>query len=138
MNFLLDTYAVSEWVKPRPNPGLIRWMESADEDRLFLSVITLAELHYGVQWMPAGRRRTRVERWLSLEVPLRFERRVLPVSERIAVAWGRVVSLTESAGRPISAMDAFLAATAQVHDLTLVTRNVDHFRALKTVLSPWT
>src|SRR5579864_818686 len=131
MNFLLDTYAVSEWVKPRPNPGLIRWMESADEDRLFLSVITLAELHYGVQWMPAGRRRTRVERWLSLEVPLRFERRVLPVSERIAVAWGRVVSLTESAGRPISAMDAFLAATAQVHDLTLVTRNVDHFRALK-------
>jgi len=138
VNFLLDTYAVSEWVKPRPNPGLIRWMESADEDRLFLSVITLAELHYGVQWMPAGRRRTRVERWLSLEVPLRFERRVLPVSERIAVAWGRVVSLTESAGRPISAMDAFLAATAQVHDLTLVTRNVDHFRALKTVLSPWT
>jgi toxin FitB len=138
VNFLLDTNAVSEWVKPRPNPGLIRWMESADEDRLFLSVITLAELHYGVERMPAGMRRTGVERWLRLEVPLRFEKRVLPVSQGIAVAWGRIVSLTESAGRPISARDSFLAATAQVHDLTLVTRNVDHFRVLKAVLSPWT
>jgi len=138
VNFLLDTNAVSEWVKPRPNPGLIRWMESADEDRLFLSVITLAELHYGVERMPAGVRRTRVERWLRLEVPLRFEKRVLPVSEEIAVVWGRAVALSESAGRPMSVMDAFLAATAQVHDLTLVTRNVDHFRVLKAVLSPWT
>jgi predicted nucleic acid-binding protein len=58
--------------------------------------------------------------------------------EEMVVVWGRVVSLTESAGRPISAMDAFLAATAQVHDLTLVTRNVDHFWVLKTLLSPWT
>jgi predicted nucleic acid-binding protein len=138
VNFLLDTNAVSEWVKPRPNPGLIRWMESADEDRLFLSVITLAELHYGVERMPAGMRRTRVERWLRLEVPLRFEKRVLPVSEEIAVVWGRAIALSESAGRPMSVMDAFLAATAQVHDLTLVTRNVDHFRVLKAVLSPWT
>ena len=138
MNFLLDTNAVSEWVKPRPNPGLISWMESADEDRLFLSVVTLAELHYGVERMPAGMRRTRVERWLRLEVPLRFEKRVLPVSAEIAVVWGRAVALSESAGRPMSVMDAFLAATAQVHDLTLVTRNADHFRVLKAVLSPWT
>jgi hypothetical protein len=138
VNFLLDTNAVSEWVKPRPNPGLIRWMESADEDRLFLSVITLAELHYGVERMPAGVRRNRVERWLRLEVPLRFEKRVVPVSEEIAVAWGKGVALSESAGHPMSVMDAFLAATAQVHDLTLVTRNTDHFRVLKAVLSPWT
>ena len=55
MNFLLDTNAVSEWVKPRPNPGLIRWMEEADEDRVFLSVISLAELHYGIERM-AGER----------------------------------------------------------------------------------
>ena len=46
MSFLLDTNAVSEWTKPRPNPGLIEWMESTDEDRVFISVITLAELRY--------------------------------------------------------------------------------------------
>jgi predicted nucleic acid-binding protein len=138
VNFLLDTNAVSEWVKPRPNPGLIRWMESADEDRLILSVITVAELHYGVERMPAGMRRNHLERWLRLEVPLRFERRILPVSEEIAVVWGKIVSISESAGHAMDTMDAFLAATAQVHDLTLVTRNVDHFRVLKAVLSPWT
>lgn len=138
MNFLLDTNAISEWVKPRPNPGLIRWMEEADEDRLFLSVITLAELHYGFERMPAGARRTHVERWLRLELPLRFERRVLPVSEEIALVWGKLVSLSDSAGRPMGVMDAFLAATAQVHDLTLVTRNVGHFSVLKAVISPWT
>ena len=57
MSFLLDTNAVSEWVKPRPNSGLIGWMESTDEDRVFISVISLAELHYGVERLAAGRRR---------------------------------------------------------------------------------
>jgi predicted nucleic acid-binding protein len=138
LNYLLDTNAVSEWVKPRPNPGLIRWMESEDEDRIFLSVITLAELRYGVERMPAGARRNRLERWLQQELPLRFEARILPVDDEIADTWGITVSHNEASGRPISAMDAFLAATAEVHRLTLVTRNVGHFPLLKAVLSPWT
>jgi toxin FitB len=64
MSFLLDTNAVSEWVKPRPNPGLIDWMESADEDRIFVSVVSLAERHDGVERMAAGRRCSRLEQWL--------------------------------------------------------------------------
>ena len=71
MNFLLDTNAVSEWVKPSPNPGLIGWMESVDEDRVFLSVISLAELRYGMDRMTAGARRSRLEQWLGDELPLR-------------------------------------------------------------------
>jgi toxin FitB len=138
LNYLLDTNAVSEWVKPRPNPGVIRWMESADEDRVFLSVITLAELRYGVERMPDGARRNRLEGWLQQELPLRFEGRILPVDDKIADTWGKAVSRNEAAGRPISAMDAFLAATAEVHRLTLVTRNVGHFPLLKSLLNPWT
>jgi toxin FitB len=57
MNFLLDTNAVSEWVKPRPDPGVIEWMESTDEDRIFISVITLAELRYGIERLAAGKGR---------------------------------------------------------------------------------
>lgn len=136
-NFLLDTNAVSEWVKPRPNPGLIRWMESADEDRVFISVISLAELHYGVERMPASRRRTVLEQWLHHEVPLRFEGRIVAVNEQVAKAWGKTVSRNEAAGRPINAMDAFLAATAEIYQFTLVTRNVSHFPLLKGVLNPW-
>jgi predicted nucleic acid-binding protein len=138
MNFLLDTNAVSEWVKPRPNPGLIRWMEAADEDRVFLSVISLAELRYGVDRMPAGARRTRLEQWLRNELPLRFEGRILSVDRNVADAWGITVSRSEALGRPMAVMDAFLAATAEVHQLTLVTRNVRDFPALKDVINPWT
>lgn len=138
MNFLLDTNAVSEWVKPRPNVGLMRWMESVDEDRVFLSVISLAELRYGVERMPNGTRRSRLERWLRDELPLRFERRILAVDDNVAEAWGRTVSRSEAMGRAMGAMDAFLAAIAEVHGLTLVTRNTGHFRLLKTVLNPWT
>lgn len=136
-SFLLDTNAVSEWVKPRPNPGLIAWMEATDEDRVFLSVISLAELRYGVERLPAGRRRTRLEQWLEQELPLRFENRILPIDLSVAEAWGRTVSRHEAAGRPIGVMDAFLAATAETHRLTLVTRNVTDFALPGTILNPW-
>jgi toxin FitB len=138
MNFLLDTNAVSEWVKPRPNPGLIGWMESADGDRIFISVVSLAGLHYGVERMAAGRRRDRLGHWLQHDLPLRFESRILPVDANVAEAWGTTVSRSEAAGHPIGAMDAFLAATAETHQLTLVTRNVSDFPLLKAVLNPWT
>jgi predicted nucleic acid-binding protein len=137
MNFLLDTNAVSEWVKPRPNPGLIRWMESVDEDRVFLSVISLAELRYGVERMPAGARRNRLEQWLRDELPLRFEGRILAVDARVAESCGGTVSRSDALGRPMSAMDAFLSATAEVHRLSLVTRNVSDFPLLKAVVNPW-
>ena len=137
MNFLLDTNAVSEWVKPRPNPGVIRWMEAADEDRVFLSVISLAELRYGVERLAPGARRSRLEAWLQDELPLRFEGRILPVDDNVAGAWGRALARGEALGRPMGAMDAFLAATAETHHLILVTRDVSHFPVLKNVLNPW-
>jgi predicted nucleic acid-binding protein len=137
MNFLLDTNAISEWVKPRPNPGLIRWMESADDDRIFLSVISLAELGYGVERMPAGARRERLEQWLREQLPLRFEGRIFPIDDNVADAWGKTVSRSEALGRPLGVMDAFLSATAEVHRLTLVTRNVSDFPTLKAIVNPW-
>lgn len=138
MSFLLDTNVVSEWLKPRPNPGLIRWTESADEDQVFLSVISLAELRYGIERMAGGRRQRQLEDWLRHELPIRFEARILPVDPLVADACGRIVRRSELLGRPIEAMDAFLAATAEVHHLTLVTRNVSDFVVLQNVLNPWT
>lgn len=137
MNFLLDTNAISEWVKPRPNPGLTGWMESADEDRIFLSAVSLAELRYGVERMATGSRRSRLEAWLGHELPLRFEGRILPIDINVADGWGKIMSRSEAAGRPMGAMDGFLAATAEVRGLTLVTRNVADFPLLKAILNPW-
>jgi toxin FitB len=128
VSFLLDTNAISEWVKPRPNPGLMSWMETADEDRVFLSVVSLAELRYGVERMPTGSRCNRLTAWLERELPLRFEGRILPIDGEIADAWGKMMSRNEAAGRPMPVMDGFLPATAEVRGLALVTRNVADFR----------
>ena len=54
MSFLLDTIVVSEWMKPLPNPSVIRWLAEVDEDRVYLSVMTLAELRYGTERLPSG------------------------------------------------------------------------------------
>ncbi len=138
MSFLLDTNVVSEWVKSRPNSGVGAWLAEVDEDRVFISVVTLAELRYGIERMAAGSRRKRLEEWLRDELPVRFEGRVLPVDSTVADAWGKVVARGEAVGRPISAMDAFIAATAETHGLTLVTRNASDFESsVKAIVNPW-
>ena len=138
MSFLLDTNVVSEWIKPRPNPGVVAWTEEVDEDRVFLSVVTLAELRFGIERLASGQRRTRLGAWLEEELPLRFEGRILNIHPAVADACGRLVARAETMGRPAEAMDAFIAATAEVHGLTVVTRNTSDFQSLsKDVLNPW-
>ncbi|HXX30387.1 MAG TPA: type II toxin-antitoxin system VapC family toxin [Myxococcaceae bacterium] len=138
MSFLLDTNAVSEWSKPRPDPGFIQWLHEADEDRLFLSVLTLGEVRSGVDRLDAGTRRNRLERWLEHDLAPRFEGRILPVDADVADSWGRIVAGTERTGRPMKTVDALLAATARHHRLTLVTRNTGDFAAAGIeLLNPW-
>ncbi len=138
MTFLVDTNVISEWVKPRPDGGVVAWMSDVDEDRVFISVISLAELRHGVEGMPLGARRRRLDEWLKEELPLRFEGRVLLIDRAVAEAWGRIVARCETAGRPISTMDGFIAATAAAHSLILVTRNVSDFEfSLKEIVNPW-
>ena len=139
MNYLLDTNVVSEWVKQRPDPGVAAWLAEADEDRVFISVITLAELRHGIERMAAGVRRDRLDTWLRDELPQRFEERVLPVDSAIADAWGSMMARGQAAGHSLSVMDAFIAATAEVHGLTLVTRDVSDFAVLgQPIVNPWT
>jgi toxin FitB len=101
--------------------------------------VTIAELRHGIEQLATGRRRKHLEEWLRHELLLRFEGRVLPVTSDIADAWGRVVARREALGKPIQAMDALIAATAEVHALTLVTRNNSDFEpTVKSILNPWT
>ena len=138
MSFLLDTNVVSEWMKPHPNPGVVRWLQDADEDRVFLSVVTLTELRYGIDRMPLGARRSRLDEWLQDELPLRFESRIVSVDESVASACGTLIARSEVIGHRLEAMDAFIAATAQCHSLTIVTRNARHFAPLvESLLNPW-
>ncbi len=139
MNFLLDTNVVSEWLKPRPNPGVVAWLAQVDEDETYLSVVTITELRYGIERLAAGVRRKRLDDWITQELLLRFDGRILPVDLTIADECGRLVARSEALGRPIDPRDAFIAATAEVYGLTLVTRNVSDFQpTTKMVFTPWT
>jgi len=116
----------------------MEWLATADEDRLFLSVVTLAELRYGVERLPVGRKSAQLQEWLETELAVRFEGRVVVVDEAVAATWGKLLAKADAAGRPLGAMDGFLAATATVHQMTLVTRNEMDFAAaaIKT-FNPW-
>jgi hypothetical protein len=138
VSFLIDTNVVSKWVRPRPNPVVVSWLAEADEDRIFISVVTLAELRRGVARLARSRRRNRLDAWLRDELPLRFEGRILPIDAVVAAAWGDVVAERKEHGRPISAMDGFIAATARVHHLTLVTRNTRDFEgSVSEIVNLW-
>ncbi len=138
MNYLLDTNVVSEWARPRPAPQVIRWLADADEDRVFLSVITIAELERGVSLLPAGSKRESLRAWIANDLLERFEGRLLDVSVDVAREWGAVMSAAQRAGRPLAAMDGFFAATSRAHGLALVTRNDADFAATGVeILNPW-
>jgi len=138
MSFLLDTNVISEWVKPTPNPHVTQWLDEVEEDQVFLSVASLAEIRHGIELMDPGKRRDRLTAWLAGELPARFAGRILDIDPRIAEAWGVVMARGQKAGLNLGSLDAFFAATAEVHQLTLVTRNVQHFEKLGTpLLNPW-
>lgn len=139
MSFLLDTNVISEWVKLRPNAGVIRWLADADEDEVFISVISIAEISRGLELMPKGHRRDGIAKWLSEDLPARFAGRILLVHLAVAQEWGATCKKAHGRGYTVSIMDGFLSATARIHDLTLVTRNTKDFQGLGlTLLNPWT
>jgi predicted nucleic acid-binding protein len=138
VNFLLDTNVISGWVKPKPDANVVAWLADADEDRVFVSVISFAEIRRGIELMVAGRRRERLAQWLAEELALRFEGRILAVDAVVADSWCIVTARSEKKGHAMGSMDGFIAATAAVHDLKLVTRNVGDFEhAGISLLDPW-
>jgi predicted nucleic acid-binding protein len=138
VSFLLDTVVISEWVKPQPQPRVVAWLKQVDEEQVFLSVVSLAEIRRGVELMPADKRRDRIDSWLTVDLPARFHRRILAIDGQIAETWGIMMARGRKAGRNVGVLDAFFAATAEVHRLTLVTRNVADFQQLGiSLLNPW-
>lgn len=138
MSFLLDTNVVSEWVKPRPDPNVAAWLASADEDDVFMSVASFAEIRRGLELMPRGGRHDRLAAWLAHDLPTRFQGRILDIDRQIAEAWGTLMARGQQRGITLGTMDAFFAATAASHGLTLVTRNVKDFEQVGIPLfNPW-
>jgi predicted nucleic acid-binding protein len=136
--FLLATNCISELVRPKPDPHVIRWMEAADEAMLYLSVLTVGEIRKGVAGLAQGKRRTRLETWLEVDLQARFAGRVVPIDPDVTDRWGLLAAEAKRKGKALSVIDGLLAATALHHNLTVVSRSVDDFTNTPVqVVSPW-
>ena len=133
--YLVDTNVVSELVKPEPDGCVLKFLSR--ESDLWLSVVTLHELAYGVARIAEAGRRHRIAAWLE-SVKTKFTGRLIIVDEPIAEAAGRARGHAASQGRTVAPLDALIGATAQVRSMTVATRNVRDFEPLDVpVLDPW-
>jgi toxin FitB len=138
LSFLLDTNALSEPQKPRPDISYMAWVNEQPPLHFYTSVLSMGEVRHGALSLPPGARRAAIEAWLERAMTV-FGSRILAVDVRVAEAWSAVMRTHRLKGLTISAVDELIAATALVHDLTVVTRNVRHFEASGCkLLSPWT
>jgi predicted nucleic acid-binding protein len=136
--FLLDTNIPSELTRPNPQQTVADWLHNADDERLFLSVISLGEILKGITILPTSKRRTQLEEWLEGTLRPWFGDRILPVNETVAERWGVLSGQCKVKGRPLKVADGLIAATALTNDLALVTRNVSDFEGLGVkIINPW-
>jgi predicted nucleic acid-binding protein len=136
--FLLDTNVPSELTRPQSDSNVEAWLDAADDEQLFLSVVSLGEMLKGLTILPVSRRRQELQQWIDGTLRPWFDGRVLPVSERIAERWGVLAGECHLRGKGLSVADGLIAATALEHDLTVVTRNVRDFADLGVALfDPW-
>ena len=135
MSFVLDTDVVSQTSKPLPASPAVEWLKRHESDDLFLSVMTISELRYGVNLLPSGKRRTGLMEFVK-EVPLQFKDRVLPVTSAIADQAGVLLAASRKAGFTADLFDVIIGATALVHGFRVVTLNGKHFKQLRVPVEP--
>jgi toxin FitB len=135
MRYLLDTNIISEVTKSVPSPALIAWMAEQRDDELFIASLTLAEILRGVLEMPADKRRDQLQGWCAgPEGPQAlFARQILPFDESAAIVWARLMATGTAVGRPRSALDTIIAATALANGCVVVTANEKDFAGVDIV-----
>ncbi len=138
MSWLLDTCALSEYVKKMPAPQVVGWLDEQDESSLHLSVVSLGEIEKGIIKLRATDvpRARKLTAWLGM-VEQRLAGRILSLDPAALHAWAQLTARAEQAGRPLPVMDGLIMATAQCHGLTVVTRNVQDFEPHVQVFDPW-
>ena len=136
--FLVDTNVISGFIKPQPDSRVVKWLEAADPESLFASVVTFGEIKLGIEDLPVSKRRAELEKWLEQGLPEWFDSHLLPVTKAVADRWGTLTIAAKKKGIPITIADGLIAATAAEHDLAIVTRNVRDFAGTGVaIVNPW-
>jgi toxin FitB len=138
VTFLLDTCVISELVAKQPKPVVMRWIDSVDEDRLFLSVITIGEIKKGIEKLADSARKSALQKWLEDDLLVRFRDKILPIDTEVMLIWGQLTADLDKLGRRMPAIDSLIAATCLQGKLDLVTRNESDFAySGVTIVNPW-
>ena len=132
--YLLDTNIISNVTKAAPSESLVAWMAEQEDESLHVSSLTIAEIRRGIMEMSAGRKRDRLEAWFAgAEGPSTlFAGRVLSFDEKAGLVWARLMAEGKAAGRPRSALDTIIAATAEANGCIVVTDNERDFAGVET------
>ena len=127
-----------ELISPAPNAGLVAWIDQTPEPLIHVSALTVGELRKGIALLSSGKRRRSLEVWLSSELLIRFQDRILGIDTAISNRWGALAAKRQQLGKPLAVVDGLLAATALIHGLSIVSRNVRDFAELDVaVINPW-
>ena len=138
MNYLLDTCVISELIAKQPNQKFIQWIDSIEEKRLYLSVMTIGEIRKGIEKLPDSQRKATLQTWLSDQLLIRFNERIVSIDTGVMLTWGQLTGALESAGKTMAAIDSLIAAIALHGNFSLVTRNEDDFKNTGVpVVNPW-
>jgi predicted nucleic acid-binding protein len=136
---VLDTNVLSEALKPLPSSVVLRWLAAQEPGMVFTTAITTAEILYGIELLPAGRRRAQLSAAVEKIFAEDFRGRILPFDDEAARAFAKIMAGRDATGRPISEFDAMIAAIAQSYGAAVATRDTRDFdRYGIQILNPWT
>jgi toxin FitB len=136
--WLLDTNVVSELRRPRPEQRVVAFVSEQRLDDLYVSIVTFAEVRFGIELPQDPRRRAELSDWLAQRVRPMFEGRVLPLSEDVMLKWRLLVEDGRKVGHTYSQPDLMIAATALQYGLTVTSRDTrDYEKAGVLVFNPW-
>jgi predicted nucleic acid-binding protein len=135
--YLIDTNALSEPQRPRPDPHFMAFVQALPDEVGFVSVISLGELRKGIVKLSPGRRRDALQTWLDQTRSI-YRERTIDIDADIVLRWGALTAELEARGRNLKPADGLIAATALCRSLTVMTRNVRDFddTGVETV-NPW-
>ncbi len=136
---LLDTNVLSELMRPDPNDGVVAWIDALPGDDVWISAITVGEIHLGLALLPDGRRRQTLHKLAEEMFQEEFFEKCLPFDCQAAEVYARIVSSRSRQGRPIAVEDAQIAAIALSAYLELATRNIKDFLGIEDLklVNPW-
>lgn len=135
---VLDTNVLSEVMRPLASESVVEWMATIPPPEVFTTALTQAEILYGLALLPEGKRKKALARASDEMFSVDFEGRILPFDAACAGEYARIGADRRRAGRPISQMDAQIAAICRAYGAQLATRNLDDFEGCGiNVINPW-